>query len=142
MWRPSLTSPITRRSKRLPPTCKPRHSLTALALYDDERSPAAQHNLDRAIALAPNELDLHELAAQIATELSDVDAVIAAQKRVIAARSRDTKSLAALAELLIGAERIDEAIALRNELPGVADRDDAGVQDELMRFFDQLTKVR
>jgi len=101
---------------------------TALALYDDERFAAAKHSLDRAIALAPDEVDLQELAAQIAVELGDTDGAITAQKRVVAARPRDTKPLRELAELLIDAERIDEAIAL---LRPVRDLEDPALETKL-----------
>ncbi len=101
---------------------------TALALYDDERYESARHSLQRALALAPDEVDLHELACQIATELGDIDGAIAAQKRVVAARPREIKPIAVLAELLIGAERIDETIAL---LRGVRDLEDPSLETRL-----------
>jgi tetratricopeptide (TPR) repeat protein len=101
---------------------------TALALFDDERYAAAKRSLDRALALAPNEVDLLELAAQIAIELGDRQAAIDAQRRVVAARPRDVKHIENLAELLIAAERIDEVIAL---LRPVRELDDPALETKL-----------
>lgn len=88
----------------------------AVALFDDERYAAAKVLLDRALALAPDEPQLHELAGAIATELGDADAAIEAQRRVVAASPRDPKAAIALAELLIAAERPGEAITLLEPL--------------------------
>jgi tetratricopeptide (TPR) repeat protein len=84
----------------------------ALALYDDDRHVAAQISLARAVVLAPEEADLHRLSATIASELGDVEGAIAAQTRVVASLPQDAAALAALADLLIGDERIEDVIAL------------------------------
>ena len=90
-----------------------------LALYEDELYAQAKASLERALALAPDERELHALAAQIDAELGEVDDAIEAQRRVVAKNPKDKTALASLAELLIAAERIDEAIEV---LQG--DRDD------------------
>lgn len=94
---------------------------TALALFDDERYAPARRSLARALDLAPDEVDLHELAAQIAIELGDRDAAIAAQRRVVAARPREVKRVEALADLLITAERLEEVIELLQPLRELED---------------------
>lgn len=94
---------------------------TALALYDDERYAPASDSLERALALAPGEVDLHELAAKIAIELGDTARAIDAQRRVVAARPRETKPTEVLAELLIRADRADDVIELLGPMRVLAD---------------------
>lgn len=84
----------------------------ALALYRDDRYPAAQHSITRALALAPDALAINELAVMIATDLGDFDAAIAAQRRVMAARPREPHLVEALANLMLEAERIEEVLEL------------------------------
>ncbi|MGN6111210.1 MAG: hypothetical protein ACTHU0_39290, partial [Kofleriaceae bacterium] len=93
----------------------------ALALYDDERYPAAKISLDRALAMEPDAVELNELAAALASELGLVDESIAAQRRVVAARPTDPKAIAALAERLLADERIEEVIELLRPLRRLAD---------------------
>ena len=85
---------------------------TALALFHDERYAAAKHSLDRALALAPDEVDLHQLAASVAAALGDLNTAIAAQRRVHAVRPREVQVIESLAGLLIAAERLTEVIDL------------------------------
>ncbi|HEX5060062.1 MAG TPA: hypothetical protein VFV99_11915, partial [Kofleriaceae bacterium] len=94
---------------------------TALALFDDERYRPAHHSLERALALAPDEVDLNELAAQIATEMGDIGEAIVAQQRVVAARPRDMHRIAALADMMISAERIADVIGLLQPLRHLED---------------------
>ncbi|HSD87987.1 MAG TPA: tetratricopeptide repeat protein [Kofleriaceae bacterium] len=95
----------------------------AHALVDDERFTAARHVVDRALALAPEEIDLHKLAASIHRELGDLAAAIAAQRRVVAGAPREIAPAMALAELLISTEQLDEAIALLRSFAHVRDRE-------------------
>ncbi|HEY5922797.1 MAG TPA: tetratricopeptide repeat protein, partial [Kofleriaceae bacterium] len=100
----------------------------AVALFDDELYTAARASLDRALALAPDEPELHRLAGEIATELGDADTAIEAQRRVVAASPRDPQQAIVLAELLIVSERAGEAIEL---LEGLSDLHDAAVETRL-----------
>lgn len=84
----------------------------ALAYYQDEQLDAARDALGRALAIAPDDVDLHQLEATLAIEEGRTEDAIAAQTRVVAASPKDPEAAAALAELLLAAERIDEAIAL------------------------------
>jgi tetratricopeptide (TPR) repeat protein len=81
-------------------------------LYRDERYDAAAAVLAPALALGPEEVDLHRLAAATASQRADPAAAIAAQRRVVELAPRDVPALVALAELLIAAEQIDETIEL------------------------------
>ncbi|HEX7704061.1 MAG TPA: tetratricopeptide repeat protein, partial [Kofleriaceae bacterium] len=92
-------------------------------LFDDERFAAARHTIDRALVLVPDEVDLHKLAAAVDRELGAIDGAIAAQQRVVAAARHQTAPATALAELLISAERIEEAIALLRPLADANDRE-------------------
>ena len=99
--------------ERLAPELRgPAFGATALALFHDEQYDAARSMIERALAEAPDDLDLHQLAASIAVEEGRTDDAIAAQQRVVAATPKDPDAAALLAELLLAAERIDEAIAL------------------------------
>jgi tetratricopeptide (TPR) repeat protein len=93
----------------------------ALALFHDERYTAAQVSLARALELAPDESELHELAAAVASHLGAIDEAIAAQRRVVVARPGETRPIEALADLLMGAERIDEVIELLRAKRGLED---------------------
>jgi tetratricopeptide (TPR) repeat protein len=84
----------------------------ALAYFHDEQFREAQRQLARGLAVAPDDVDLHELAVSIATEEGRTDDAIAAQAKVVAARPKDPDAASLLGELLLGAERIDDAIAL------------------------------
>jgi cytochrome c-type biogenesis protein CcmH/NrfG len=84
----------------------------ALAYYKDEQLDAARDALGRGLAVSPDDLDLHQLAATIAIEEGRTDDAIAAQTRVVAASPRDPDAASTLAELLLAAERVDEAVAL------------------------------
>jgi tetratricopeptide (TPR) repeat protein len=84
----------------------------ATDLYRDERYDAAAAVLAPALALAPEEVDLHRLAAATAGERGDHGAAIAAQRRVVELSPRDVPALVSLAEMFIAAERIDETIEL------------------------------
>jgi len=95
----------------------------AQALFDDERYAAAKATLDRALALAPAEPDLHELDASIARELGQVEPAIAALRRVVAATPSDAAATISLAEILIASERAEEAIILLRSFPVVGDRE-------------------
>ena len=95
----------------------------AHALADDERYAAAKHTLERAMALAPDELDLHRLSASIHRELGDIAGAIAAQQRVVAGATGEPAPALALAELLITTEQLDDAIALLRPLAHVHDRE-------------------
>jgi hypothetical protein len=66
--------------------------------------PAAQRSVAGALALAPEEVALHQLAASIAIEIGDRDEAIAAQRRVVAMQPSNAPSAAALAEMLIDAD--------------------------------------
>jgi tetratricopeptide (TPR) repeat protein len=92
-------------------------------LFEDERFAAARDTLDRALVLAPDEVDLHKLAASVDRELGAVDGAILAQQRVVAAAPHQAAPARALAELLISAERIDEAIALLRPFADANDRE-------------------
>lgn len=100
----------------------------ALALFHDERYAAAKVSLAAALALAPDEVELHGLAATIASHLGERDEAIAAQRRVVDARPREVEPLVALAEMLIDSERIDEAIELLHAGRGL---DDPGLETRL-----------
>ena len=95
----------------------------AHALVDDERWLAAKHAVERALVLAPDEEELHALAATIAHELGDVAAAVAAQRRVVAAAPDDVPGVLALSELLIKTEQLDEAIALLRGMAHEQDRE-------------------
>ncbi|MDX2092698.1 MAG: hypothetical protein SFX73_32835 [Kofleriaceae bacterium] len=106
----------------LPPELRPEaFRRVALALYRDDRFPAAQHSISRALALAPDALAINELAVMIASELRDYDAAISAQRRVMAARPREPHLAEALADILLEAERLDEVIALLEPLRALGD---------------------
>lgn len=92
-------------------------------LVDDERFAAAKHALSRALELAPDEPELHALAATIHRELRDLTHAIAAQRRVVAARPRDVAAALSLAELLIATEQLDDAVALLRGFAHEADRE-------------------
>lgn len=113
----------------LPPELRPDAYYTlAHALLDDERYVSAKHTIDRALVVAPDEADLHRLAATVARELGAVEPAIAAQERVVAARPTDTTAILGLAGLLITAERFDEVIT---RLRGHASAHDPEVQTRL-----------
>jgi tetratricopeptide (TPR) repeat protein len=84
----------------------------ARAMFRDERYEQAKPPLARALALSPNAIELHQLAASIATELGAIDDAIAAQRRVVEMVPREVAPLAALAGMLIDTEQIDEVIEL------------------------------
>ena len=88
----------------------------ALALHEDERYAAARVTLERALAVAPDEMELHRLAGAIAAELGDGDGAIEAQRRIVASHPDDHAAIGALAEQLIAADRLDEVIALLQPL--------------------------
>ncbi|HEY1548103.1 MAG TPA: hypothetical protein VGG28_09785, partial [Kofleriaceae bacterium] len=68
----------------LPPELQPTAYFTlAHELLDDERFAAAKHAVDRALALSPDEIELHALAAEIHRELGEIELAIAAQRRVV-----------------------------------------------------------
>jgi tetratricopeptide (TPR) repeat protein len=82
----------------------------ASELFDDERHAAARAVLERALAIAPDDLDLHKLAANLAmAQERPADAIVALQ-HIAAQRPRELEWVAALAGHLIDADRIDEAI--------------------------------
>ena len=93
----------------------------ANVLFHGEWYRAAQHSVTRALALTPDEVELHQLAASIAIEIGDRDEAIAAQRRVVARQPRNAPSAAALAEMLIDAERLSEAIELLQPLRDLHD---------------------
>jgi tetratricopeptide (TPR) repeat protein len=95
----------------------------AHALIDDERYAAAKQTVDRALVLAPDEVDLHKLAASIHRELGDAAAAVAAQRRVVAAAPREIAPAMALAELLITTEQFDEAVTLLRSFTYTRDRE-------------------
>ena len=95
----------------------------AHALADDERYAAAKHTLERAIALAPDEIDLHRLSASIHRELGNVADAIAAQRRVVDAAPDEAAPALALAELLITSEQLVDAITLLRSFAYVHDRE-------------------
>ena len=84
----------------------------AYALDRDERYRAAQHSLAKARELAPDRVEVHQLEAVLATELGDLAAAIAAQRRVVTMRPREVAPVLALAGALIDSEQIEEAIAV------------------------------
>ena len=84
----------------------------ALAYHEDEERDAARDALERGLAAAPDDVDLHQLAATLAIEEGRTDDAIAAQTRVVAASPRDPDAASTLGELLLAGERVDEAIAL------------------------------
>jgi tetratricopeptide (TPR) repeat protein len=88
----------------------------ARALHRDDRHPAAKRSLDRGLELAPDALELNELAATVARELGDLDAAIAAQQRVVAASPREPEPVDALAEMLLEADRVTEALEVLRPL--------------------------
>jgi tetratricopeptide (TPR) repeat protein len=83
----------------------------ASELFDDERYEAARTVLERALAIAPDDLALHKLAANLATEQGRPDDAIVALQHIAAQLPGEIEWVAALAAHLIDAERIDEAIA-------------------------------
>lgn len=93
----------------------------ASVLFEGEWYPAAQRSVASALALAPHEVELHQLAASIAIELADRDEAIAAQRRVVAMRPGSAQSAASLAEMLIDADRPAEAIELLRPLRDLHD---------------------
>ena len=95
----------------------------AQALVDDERYAAAKHTLARALTLAPEEADLHELDAQIARELGLIEPAIDALRRAITASPGDAAATLSLAELLIASARTEEAIVLLRSFPVAGDRE-------------------
>jgi len=92
-------------------------------LVDDEHYAAAKHAVARALELAPDENDLHELAATIHRELGDLPAAIAAQRRVVMAAPTEPTRVHALAELLIVAAKLDDAIRLLRPFEHDGDRE-------------------
>jgi tetratricopeptide (TPR) repeat protein len=93
----------------------------ANVLFEGEWYPAAQHSVASALALAPDEVELHQLAASIAIEIGDRAEAVAAQRRVVAMQPTNAPSAAALAEMLIDAERLQEAIELLRPLRDLRD---------------------
>jgi tetratricopeptide (TPR) repeat protein len=93
----------------------------AKVLFEGEWYQAARHSVASALALAPAEVELHQLAASIAIEIGDRDEAIAAQRRVVAMQPSHAPSAAALAEMLIDAERVAEAIELLRPLRTLRD---------------------
>jgi tetratricopeptide (TPR) repeat protein len=83
-----------------------------LALQEDELYVAARHTLLRAIELAPDSPELQALRASIASEVGELDDAIAAQRRAVAAAPKDVNAVLALTDLLLTAERVDEALEL------------------------------
>jgi tetratricopeptide (TPR) repeat protein len=71
--------------------------------------------------MAPGEVELHQLAASIAIEIGDRDQAIAAQRRVVELQPSHAPSAAALAGMLIDAERFAEAIELLRPLRDLHD---------------------
>ena len=113
-------APIEALPAELQPTA---YFTLAHALVDDERYVAAKHTVERALALAPDEIDLYKLAASIHRELGDIAAAISAQRRVVAANPRDTTPALALAELLIATGQLDDAIGLLRPFAEARDRE-------------------
>jgi tetratricopeptide (TPR) repeat protein len=93
----------------------------ANVLFEGEWYPAARQSVASALALAPDEVELHQLEASIAIAVGDRDEAIAAQRRVVAMQPNNAPSAAALAEMLIDAERLAEAIELLRPLRDLRD---------------------
>lgn len=88
------------------------YGLLALTLYHDERYAAARTAVERAIAAAPADVGLHELAASVAIEEGRLDDAIAPLTWVVEARPREANPVVVLGGHLLALERLDEAIAL------------------------------
>jgi tetratricopeptide (TPR) repeat protein len=128
-----------------------------LALQEDERYVAAQHALRRALALAPDNADLQQLAAALAVEVGDVDEALEAQRRVVVSSPKDVDAVVALADLLLASERFEEVLELLRPRRGDADIDTKlaealfvhgdnqqafAILDEVCtRYYDQLKRV-
>jgi tetratricopeptide (TPR) repeat protein len=99
------------------------YALLARELVDDERYVAAHDVVERALALAPDDVALHRYAATIHRERGDVAAAIAALERVVAADPRAVPPARELAQLLIKAAAFDDAIALVGRFADDRDRE-------------------
>ena len=110
--------------EELPPELRPSAYFTLVhELIDDERFIAARAAVRRALELAPDEPELHALAAAVDRELGELTAAVAAQRRVVAANPEDVTAARTLAELLITTEQLDDAVALLRGFAHAGDRE-------------------
>lgn len=95
-------------------------------LVDDERYAAALRATERALELAPDEVDLFALLARIHRERGELVAAIGAQRRVVAANPRAIRPALALATMYVEtgqAAQLGEAVDLLRALAPAGDRE-------------------